>query len=396
MRLQVKSVLVALVTILSCACIAPSVSDTTAAPTTSPPPTTALVTSGPPSASAPPAAYRVLPVPGSAASSPDGRWFVAQGQRDGSPLQLFTIDGIPVREFDAGRFWAWLPDSSGLFVALEVPQRAPPLAILELNGRVTKTDLQLSGQMLSRDGQLIVAQHQEGCCVAIIQRELRVARRDGSGTRTLVTSTVTSEPTPVTLLGIDSADRAVYRDGTNIMRIPLAGGSPARLATSPDYARLPNGSTSPDGNAILTMPVRGGGWHIIANDRVAPWDDTLGVIVDDLSPFPFKYGFAPVWVGPHSFLVRDPDSGSLSTFDAITATRTKQGAQLAPADMVLAVQRETVLVVRGGFVVLLDLRTGAVRDIGIDLRPSSEAAHGAALPTSGFVVSSPAGTFRID
>jgi hypothetical protein len=311
-------------------------------------------------------------------------------------LQFFTIDGALVREFDAGRFWAWLPDSSGLFVALEIPQRAPPLAILELNGRVTTTDLQLSGQMLSRDGTLIVAQHQEGCCVAIIQREIRVARRDGSGTRTLVTSTVTSEPTPVTLLGIDSADRAVYRDGTDIMRIPLAGGTPVRLATSPDYARLPNGSAAPDGNAILTMPVRGGGWRIIANDRVAAWDDTLGVIVDDPNPFPFKYGFAPMWVGPHTFLVRDPDSGTLFTFDAVTATRTKQAARLLPGDMVLAAQRETLLVVRGGFVILIDLPTGVVRNIGIDLRPSSEAARGAALPPNGFVVSSPAGTFRID
>jgi hypothetical protein len=396
MHLPVKSVVAALVTVLSAACVASPVSSTTASPTTSLPPTASVTASSSPAASSPPAAYRVLPVPGSATSSPDGRWLVAQGQRDGSPLQLFTIDGTPVREFDAGRFWAWLPDSSGLFVALEIPQRAPPLAILELNGRVTTTDLQLSGQMLSRDGTLIVAQHQEGCCVAIVQREIRVARRDGTGTRTLVSSTVTSEPTPVTLLGIDSADRAVYRDGTNIMRIPLVGGTRVVLATSPDYARLPNGSTSPDGNAILTMPVRGGGWHIIANDRVAAWDGALGVIVDDPNPFPFKYGFAPVWVGPHSFLVRDPNSDSLSTFDAITATRTKQAAQLAPGDMVLAAQRETLLVVRGGFVVLIDLRTGAVRDIGIDLRPSSEAARGAALPTNGFVVSSPAGTFRID
>jgi hypothetical protein len=64
--------------------------------------------------------------------------------------------------------------------------------------------------------------------------------------------------------------------------------------------------------------------------------------------------------------------------------------------MVLAAQRETLLVVRAGFVILLDLRTGAVREIGIDLRPSSEADHGAALPTGGFIVSGPTGTFRFD
>jgi hypothetical protein len=390
----VRNVVVALVAVLSSACVAPAVPDATA-PTTSVAPSPSGIAISSPSATAP-RAYRVLAVPSGAASSPDGRWFVSQGQRDGSPLQLFTIDGLPVREFDAGRFWAWLPDSSGLFVALEIPQRAPPLAILELNGSVTTTELQLSRQMLSRDGKMLVAQQQEGCCVAIVQREIRVAHRDGSGTRTLITSAVTSESEPVTLLGVDSADRAIYRDGTSIMRIPLAGTTAERLATSPDYARLSSGSTSPDGNAILAKGIREARWHLIANDRVTVWDDAMGFVVEDGNPFPFRNGFAPVWVGPHTLLAQDPDSGSLFTVDAITAVRAKQAAQLVAGDMVLAVQDETLLVVRGGFVVLVDLRTGLVRDIGLDLRPSSEAAHGAALPTSGFVISSPAGTFRVD
>jgi hypothetical protein len=248
--------------------------------------------------------------------------------------------------------------------------------------------------MLSRDGKLIVAQHQEGCCVAIVQRELRVARRDGSGTRTLVTSTVTSEPTPVFLLGVDTADRAVYRDGTNVMRVPLAGGAATRIATSPDYARLSSASTSPDGSAIFATGIRGARSQIVTSEGVTPWDDALGSIVDDGNPFPF--GNSPLWVGPHALLLRDPDTGWLFTFDALTAVRAKQAAQLVPGDMVLAAQRETILVVRAGFVVLVDLRTGLVRDIGIDLRPSSEADHGAALPTGGFIVSGPAGTFRID
>jgi hypothetical protein len=390
----VWNVVVALVAVLSSACVAPPVPDATPPSTPVAPSPTGVVISSP--TATPPRAYRALAVPSGAASSPDGQWFVAQGQRDGSPLQLFSIDGIPVREFDAGRFWAWLPDSSGLFVALEVPQRAPPLAILELNGRVTSTELQLSRQMLSRDGEMLVAQQQEGCCVAIVQREIRVARRDGSGTRTLITSSVTSEATPVFLLGVDSADRVVYRDGADVMRIAIAGGTAVRLATSPDYARFSWASTSPDGNAILATGIREARLHIVANDRVAVWDYALGSIVTDGNPYPFGSGFDPVWVGPHSFLVQDPDSGSLFTFDALAAVRTKQAAQLAPGDRVLAVQRETLLVVRGGFVVLIDLRTGVVREIGIDLRPSSEAAHGAALPTNGFVVSSPAGTFRID
>ena len=180
------------------------------------------------------------------------------------------------------------------------------------------------------------------------------------------------------------------------MRIPLAGGTAERLATSPDYARLSSGSTSPDGNAILATGIREARLHIVANDRVTVWDYALGFIVTDGNPYPFGSGFDPVWVGPHTFLVQDPDSASLFTFDALASVRTKQAAQLAPGDRVLAAHGDTLLVVRGGFVVLIDLRTGAVREIGIDLRPSSEAAHGAALPTNGFVVSSPAGTFRID
>jgi hypothetical protein len=391
-HVQVKGLVVALVTILSAACVAPPVSSRTASPTTSLQP----IASSSPAAASPPAAYRVLPVPGGAASSPDGRWFVAQGQRDGSPLQLFTIDGTPVREFDAGRFWAWLPDSSGLFVALEIPQRAPPLAILELNGRVTTTELQLSRQALSLDGTLIVAQQQEGCCVAIMQREIRVARRDGTNTRTLVTSKVTSEPEPVFLLGVDAADGVVYRDGTNIMRIPLAGGNATRLASSPDYVRLSSASTSPDRIAIFATGIRDARTHIVANDRVTPWDYSLGSIVYNGNPFPFRSGLDPLWVGPHSILLLDPDSLYLFTFDAVTGSRAKQAAQLLPGDSVLAAQGQTLLVARSGFVVLIDLRTGAVRDIGIDLRPSSEADHGAALPTGGFIVSGPAGTFRID
>jgi hypothetical protein len=197
-------------------------------------------------------------------------------------------------------------------------------------------------------------------------------------------------------MGVDAADRAVYRDGTNIMRIPLAGGTATRLATSPDYARLSSASTSPDGNAIFTTGIREARSHIVANDRVTPWDYALGSVVEDGNPFPFRSGLDPLWVGPHTLLVLDPDSGSLFTFDAVTAIRTKQAAQLLPGDMVLAAQREALLVVRGGFVVLMDLRTGAVREIGIDLRPSSEGAHAAALPSNGFMVSSPAGTFRID
>lgn len=403
-------VLALAVSLCASACVA-APTPRTVAPTTSVAPgaiaTSNVLATASPTAGARPVGYRVLPsISGQATVSPDGRWVVAIKEPTGRPQtafawQLFTIDGTLVRDLTisaspifAGAFGGWLPDSSGLFIATEVPQRAPPLAIVELDGRVITTELQLSHPTLSRDGTLIVAEQQEGCCVAIVQREIRVARRDGSGTRTLVSS-VTSEPDPVSLLGVDAADRVVYRDGTRIMRIPIGGGAASTLATSPDYARLIYGSTSPDGLAILTQAIRGGGWHIVANDRVSVWDDALGLLVEHSIPFPFKSGSAAMWVGPHAFLARDP-SGSLFTVDALTSTRTPQAGMFAGGDLVLAHQRDTLLVVRGGVVVLIDLRTGAVRDTGLDLAPGGGSPSGAGLPGGGFVLSSHVTTYRID
>jgi hypothetical protein len=339
-------------------------------------------------------------VPGRATVSPDGRWIVALARPSGGSIfeaiQLFTIDGTPTREFtDIGVFWGWLPDSSGIFVAPMVPQRAPPLAIVNLDGRVISTELQLSHQTLSRGATLVIAEQQEGCCVAIIQREIRVARRDGGGTRTLVTSQVASEPQTVALLGVDASDRAVYRDGAKILRIPLAGGATTTLAAAPEYARVIPGNTSPDGAAILARGYEPARWFVIANDRVTAWDDNLGAIVEDGNPGLTKTGAAPLWVGPRTVLARD-QAGLLSLVDAVTSARAPQAGRLLNGDVVLAHQSGTLLILRGGVVVLLDIRSGAVRDTGLDIRPDSGGAHGAALPSGGFVLSSSSATYRID
>lgn len=339
-------------------------------------------------------------VPGRATVSPDGRWIAALKRPPGGSIfesiQLFTIDGTPTREItDAGVFWGWLPDSSGLFIAPMVPQRAPPLAIVNLDGGVISTELQLSHQTLSRDGMFIVAEHQEGCCVAIIQREIRVARRDGTGTRTLVISQVPSEPHTVALLGVDASDRAIFRDGAKIMRIRLTGGASTTLATSSEFARVIGRNTSPDGAAIVARSYEPAPWLVIANDRVTAWEDSLGSLVEDGNPGLVKTGPAPLWVGPHTVLTRD-QSGSLSLVDALTNARTPQVGRLLNGDVVLAHQRGTLLVVRGGVVVLLDLSTGGVRETGLDLRPNSEGTHAFALPGGGFVLSSSTTTYRID
>lgn len=311
-------------------------------------------------------------------------------------MRIFTSDGTPMRELaNAGRFWGWLPDSSGLFVALMILQRAPQLTIVELDGRLTNTELQLSHQTLSRDGKLIVAEQQEGCCVSIIQREIRVARRDGGGTRTLALSQVPSEPQTVALLGVDASDRAVYRDGTKIMRINLAGGAIATLATAPDYTRVIAGNSSPDGAAIIARGYEPARWYVIANDRVVAWDDALGTVVEDGNQGFTKSGAAPLWIGPHTLLAHDT-AGSLAAIDALTNARSPLSGKLVSGDVVLAHQRGILLVVRGGVVTLLDTTTGAARDIRLDLRPDSEGAQALALPSGGFLLLSSKETYRID
>jgi len=341
-------------------------------------------------------------VPGRATVSPNGQWIAALGRPAAGSIfesiRLFTIDGTPTREItDAGVLWGWLPDSSGLFVAPDLPQRAPPLAIIELDGRVVATELQLSHETLSRDGRLIVAEHQEGCCVAVVQREIRVARRDGTGMRTLVVSQVPAEPQPTALLGIDASDRAVYRDGTKIMRIPLAGGATTTLGTSAEYSRVVPGSTSPDGAVIFARGYEPARWYVIASDRVTAWDAAVGSVVQNGSAEVVRKGKgdAALWVGPRTFLARDP-TGALFGVDAVASTRVGYRARLDASDIVLAHQRGTLLVVRGGVVVLIDMSTGAVSETGLDLRPNSEGAQATALPGGGFVLSSNSATYRID
>ena len=355
---------------------------------------------GSPVVSAAPLAYRVVPGVGRANVSPDGRWLVTANQQSGASavqaVRLFTNDGAPVREVrDAGSFWGWLSDSSGVLIATSLPQRAPPLGIIELDGRVVTTELQLSSQMLSRDGKLLVTNQQEGCCVSITQREIRVAGRDGTDTRTLVVSDGPLGTESVTLLGIDASDRAVYRDGTKIKRIPLLGGAATTLATSSEYARVVQGSASPDGAAIIARGYEPAQWFVIANDRVVAWDNGPGSIVEDGSPGFTKSGATALWIGPHTFLARDP-AGSLVAVDAVTNIRASLTGKLVSSDVVLAHESGRLLIVRGGVVVLLNTTTGDARDIGLDLRPNNEGAQAVGLRSGGFLLSNSKETYRID
>lgn len=306
---------------------------------------------------------------------------------------LFSSDGALVRRLAGATLFSWLPDSSGLFVATTIAQRAPDLSILEIDGRLVTTQIQLADETLSRDGKWIVAEHQEGCCVAIVQREIRVSSRDGRETRTLVRSQA-EEMQPVALIGLDAADRVVYRDGERLMRIPLAGGTPTVIASSADLVRTVGGSTSPDGGAMLVRGYQPDRWYVLASDRLVPFDRAQGEPVADLNVSLMKSSLA-LWIGPHTLLVR-ADDGTLSRYDAITGTRSALAARLADGDTVLAYGHGGVLVLRGRQPILIELATGRVRESGLDVGWEARGVPSSALPGGGFLLSSSGATYRLD
>src|ERR1700704_3133633 len=76
--------------------------------------------------------------PTNAIFSPDGR-YVAYWS--GSTLTIIAIDGTLNVSTPASGWPRWLPDSSGLFVATSAPQRAGPLAIVALDGKISALPL---------------------------------------------------------------------------------------------------------------------------------------------------------------------------------------------------------------------------------------------------------------
>jgi hypothetical protein len=135
-------------------------------------------------------------------------------------------------------------------------------------------------------------------------------------------------------------------------------------------------------------------WHIIASDRVTTWDDSLDLVVEN-SAGPGRGSLTPRWIGPHAFLAQDR-SGALFGVDALTLARAPQLGRLVFGDVVLAHQNGTLLVARGPSFVVLDLRSGAVRETGLDFGPFSDGFQAAALPIGGYVLSNSTATYRLD
>lgn len=347
-------------------------------------------------------AVRVLAnVGGRAVVSPDGKWLARTPPQPGGKanppytpiIELYDINGRLTRSTELPTpNWSWMPDSSGLFVALDAPQRASMLGILDIATSDTKpTGLQMSNSTLSRDGKWIVAEHQEGCCMFVTTPEIWMAPRTGGAVRTVVAAK--NDPKGLALLGIDATDRVVYRDGTQVLRAELGGGAPQLLGSLIGSSMTVGSDTSPDGSVILVRGYEPLSWYIVANDRVT----LSSSVVEDLQGERLLFGTAARWIGPHTFLTR-AQNGDLASFDALAGRSSPTQARLGNSDVVLAHDRGRLLVGRGKAALIIDLATGHESDVSVDLLDSdgSRAARAWALPGGGFVLSTLSATYRID
>ncbi len=336
--------------------------------------------------------------------SPDGKWIALtppQPSGKGIPwtptIELHDLDGRLVRSVDVPTpNWAWMPDSSGIFVALDVPQRPASLGVLDIAGGAPRaTGMMMARQTLSRDGRWIVAEHAEGCCASVTTPQIRIAPRSGGDAMTLVAAR--SDSMGLSLLGIDSADRVVYGDGGQILRVPVTGGTPQALGTIAEYKTTLPGNPSPDGTVVLVRGYEPLRWYVIANDRVTQWADGAGAIVDDFQGERLLFGTAARWIGPHALLVRAP-SGDLSSFDVLTGAATATKARLGTGDLALAYDHGRLLVARDRSTLVIDLATGRESDAAVNAMDvdGARASRAFALPAGGFILSTLTSTYRID
>lgn len=310
-------------------------------------------------------------------------------------MLVFHADGT--RAFQLSDIWGgfrWLPDSSGLVVGIDAPQRAPRLGVADLDGRLTELALQLAETAFSRDGRWIVSDHQEGCCMGIRQREVWKAPRTGGHASVLARAT-SPDPQAVWLLGIDDRDRAVYRDGDRILRVALSGGTPAVLGAGAVFAHALPGGTSPDGRVVVARSYDPAGWIVVAGDRAATLDPSNGRIVDVRNGYDLKDGSGPVWLGDHALLLAAADGG-LSSFDPLTATRAPLAARLGAGDVALAQSHGRLLLVRGDTAVVVVLASGMEGFALRHVRRDGAALDASPLPGGGFLYSDVDGTYRID
>lgn len=332
-------------------------------------------------------------IPGRALASPDGRWVAATELAPDAPaVSIYDSAGKRVARLTAWS-WSWLQDSSGLYVGLDAPQRAADLFIAELDGTLTRTGLQFAHPLLSRDGQWIVAEHQEGCCAAIEIKEIWIAPRHG-GTPRVLARTRTTEQQPLALLGIDAKDRVVYRDGGAILRVPIASGAPVTLATGSEYATTIMGDTTPSGFAMLIRGYEPMRWYVVWNDAVYAWNDAWGAILLDAQSPSKLWGPRPLWYDANTVVVAN--GVRLGLRQVGEANAGELGTRLEAGDRPLALAGRRLLLARGSHAIVLDLATGREGDAGIDLGPDTMSTFASPLPSDSFIVSTGYATYRID
>ena len=309
-----------------------------------------------------PQAYLEIALAGdSARISPDGRLVLSfiQGSALTPPSYVLQrVDGSIVWQRPNAMGWpVWLPDSSGAFIPLAAAQRAGPLGILQPDGTLIETALDDADPLLSPDGRWIAAERQEGCCLGITIREIRVSRRSGGAAHTLVTSADPAQQ-PVSFLGWSASGSVIYRDGAAIRSVTLDGHiSDLVTPTSIGGRSVTRSAVSPDGRVILAC----------AADPLAFWVVSGAAIADLPSrpAWPLRVPWCSsaeevMWVGGHGLPTRDL-AGQLAVFDAIT--RTARPLALPVGATLIGASGEALLVATGGELHVLS--GGSDRAVGL-------------------------------
>ena len=376
------------------ACVQPPI-------TLDPTPSALATTTNTPSATPSPVPTRapIAGVPVGAILSPDGKYLAATDQ-NASTFKLLGLDGTVVRQ--ASGFFnqlQWLPDSSGLFFASSAPQRAGPLGIVEVDGRVTHTELQLADTVVSPDGRTIAAEHQEGCCASIIQREIRVSPRVGGPARVLVRSTMPPTMTqPTTILGVARDGRILYRDGARIALVGFDGSraEDLRVPDALDASRLLTVQPAPDGAAIVMRTYDPITWWLFADGAIRPLPTGVEPVTSQRREM--------LWVRNNELLVR-ATGGSLGALDVVThGVRTFPVTLPAPTSPIpmlplvwaaVGVGHGKLLWMDGTRLRISDLTTGRVEDGRLAVSDPA-AVRAEALPGGGFLVLTQQGAYRVE
>ena len=207
--------------------------------------------------------------------SPDGTLLAAEY---GTTIKLYTVAGEEVSTpYTGAGVWGWLPDSSGIFLL----GATRPLLIMDRQGQVASTRLEISAPELSQDRQWIGGTSSNGA---------EMAPRTGGPARVLASGGV--------FLGWQN-NRAIYStggQGSALYALDPSGGSPVFLAqlTSDETPEAPSQESvnSPDGQILFLLLGKTHPMMLVGNQLRPAF----------LSPL--------FWVGSHDILTTASQSSS--------------------------------------------------------------------------------------